>query len=64
VDPDGELGVNLPYAVARYPFDAVSTAVAGGGTLPVGRVDAVRQAQVVEALPASAASAEAVAPAR
>lgn len=64
VDPDGKLGVNLPYAVARYPFDAFSTAVATGGTLPFGRVDAVRQAQVVEALFASAASAQAVALAR
>ncbi|HET9168316.1 MAG TPA: Gfo/Idh/MocA family oxidoreductase [Actinospica sp.] len=61
VDPDGKLGIGLPYAVARYPFDAFSTAVATGGSLPFGRTDAVNRARVVEALFESAEHGRAVA---
>jgi predicted dehydrogenase len=55
VDPEDKLGIRLPYAVARYPFDAFSTAVATGGTLPYGRQTAVGQARAIEALLESAA---------
>ena len=61
VDPDGTLGITAPYAVARYPFDAVSTAIATGGKLPFGREEAVAQARVIEALFESAAKAQPVA---